>query len=150
MSTRKTTAERIEAAKLEKQQAEARIKKLLQEQKADERKRRNHRIIKRGANLESLLPDTIMLSDARFHAFLTKTVANDFGRKILAEFVTAQEKEDAANAASAAADGATPAPMPEAAAQKPTVPAPLKPAQMQSAQGATDAGRTVDGARQAG
>jgi hypothetical protein len=37
MATRKTAAEKIEAAKLEKAQMEAEIKRLLQQQKAEER-----------------------------------------------------------------------------------------------------------------
>ena len=104
MSTRKTTAERIEAAKLEKQQMEERIKKLLQEQKAEERKKRNHRISHRGAHLESMLPDTIKLSDSRFYTFLEKTVGNEFGRRALATLVAEQEKEDAANGVNGADD----------------------------------------------
>jgi len=104
MSTRKTTAEKIEAAKLEKQQMEERIKKLLQEQKAEERKKRNHRISHRGAHLESILPDTIGLSDKRFYSFLEKTVANDFGRRTLAALVAEQKKEDAANGVDITAD----------------------------------------------
>ena len=51
--------------------------------------------------MESILPDTIMLSDARFWTFLEKTVANKFGRDILATLKAEQEKEDAKNAAAA-------------------------------------------------
>ena len=94
MSNRKTTAEKIEAAKVEKQQAEALIKKLIREQRAEERKARNHRICKRGGLIESLLPDVIGLSDERFKAFLTKTAANDFGKKTLATLKAEQDKED--------------------------------------------------------
>ena len=59
MSTRKSTAERIEAMKTEKAQVEAEIKRLQNLHKAEERKKRNHRICKRGGLIESLLPDTI-------------------------------------------------------------------------------------------
>jgi len=105
MSTRKTTAEKIEAAKIEKAQAEAEIKRLLQQQKKEERKKRDHRIYKRGGLIESLLPETIGLSDERFSDFIKRTTANDYGRKALAEFVTSQEKEDGEPAAVATAQG---------------------------------------------
>ena len=119
MSTvRKTTAERIEAAKLEKAQMEAEIKRLLHLQKAEERKKRSHRISTRGAHIESLLPDTIGLTDARFFTFLEKTVANDFGKKILATLTAEQERESAKNAVNTtAANGGTSAAKPEAAAK---------------------------------
>jgi len=132
MSTRKTTAERIEVAKIEKAQKDAEIKRLMQQQKAEERKARNHRISKRGAHLESLLPDTIMLSDVRFFTFLEKTVANDYGRRALAALVAEQNKE---NAGDSAADD-----------EKPTT----KPAQSAAAPGTANESRTENGARQAG
>ena len=47
MSIRKTTAERIEVARIEKAQVDARIKKLLQEQKEADRKARTKRLIER-------------------------------------------------------------------------------------------------------
>ena len=104
MSNRKTTAERIEAAKLEKQEAEKRIKKLLQTKREEERKARNHRICKRGGLIESLLPDVIALSDERFKAFLNKTIANDFGRRTLVTFKAEQDKEDSEALAAESAD----------------------------------------------
>jgi len=85
MSTRKTTAEKIEAAKIEKQQAEARIKQLIQTQRAEERKARNHRFCKRGGYMEKLLPDLAILTDEQFETFFKRTTANDYGRKALVE-----------------------------------------------------------------
>lgn len=85
MSNRKTLDERIEAAKVEKEQAEARIKKLIQEQKAAERKARNHRLCKRGGLMEKLLPDLATLTDEQFETFFKRTTANNYGRDILAE-----------------------------------------------------------------
>ena len=136
MSTRKTTAEKIEAARIEKAQADARIKKLLQEQKEADRKARNHRISKRGAHLESLLPDTIMLSDVRFFTFLEKTVGNDYGRRALAALVAEQTAENAKNA-----DGS--AVLDEAPTASKPAPATVTP-------GAADGSRTENGTRQAG
>ena len=118
MSTRKTTAEKIEAAKLEKAQAEAEIKRLQNLHKAEERKKRNHRICKRGGLIESLLPDTIGLSDERFNDFIKRTTANDYGRKTLITLVTEQDREDAANSDSGTDGGDAPAePTPVATAQ---------------------------------
>jgi len=93
----KTRAERITNIEAEIQQLENQRKKLLQEQKlsgktgqtasasAWERKDRTNRLCKRMGHLESLLPETIALTEEQFKAFLDKTVANSFGRRILAE-----------------------------------------------------------------
>jgi len=109
MSTRKTTAERIEAMRTEKAQVEAEIKRLQNLHKAEERKKRNHRICKRGGLIESLMPDTIGLSDERFNDFIKRTTANDYGRKTLATLVAEQEKEDAANSSGGTDGGDAPA-----------------------------------------
>ena len=87
MSNRKTLEEKLEAARLEKGQAEARIKKLMQEQKAEERKARNHRFCKRGGFMEKLLPDLALLTDEQFETFFKNTTANNYGRKALADLV---------------------------------------------------------------
>lgn len=81
----KTRAERITNIEAEIQQLENQRKKLLQEQKLRERKARNNRLCKRAGLLEGLLPDTIVLTDEQFKTFLNKTVANSFGRRVLAE-----------------------------------------------------------------
>jgi NCAIR mutase (PurE)-related protein len=95
MSTRKTTSEKIEAAKIEKQQAEARIKKLLQEQKAEERKIRNHRLCKRGGLVEKLLPDLSRLTDEQFDTFVQKTLMSGFAEKILRGLVPPESESNA-------------------------------------------------------
>ena len=97
MSTRKTTAERIEAARIEKQQAETRIKKLLQEQKAQERKERNHRLCKRGGLVEKLLPDLIKLTDEQFEIFVQKTLMSGFAEKILRGLVPPESDAESDN-----------------------------------------------------
>jgi len=92
-------------------QMQKEIQRLKRVQNAEERKARTRRIIKRGADLESLLPDTIMLSDARFWTFLERTVANKFGRDVLSTLTAEQQKEDAKNAngaSSTSGDTATP------------------------------------------
>ena len=85
MSTRRSTAERIEAEIKRKKQTEEEIKRLLQQQKTEERKARTRRLIIRGGMLESLLPDTIALSDEQFNDFLKRTTANDYGRRALTD-----------------------------------------------------------------
>ena len=84
MSTRKPLADQIEAAQEEIRQRENRLKELLQKQKEQDRKARTHRLCERGGLLETLLPDTISLTSEQFKTFLEKTVANDFGRRTLA------------------------------------------------------------------
>ena len=88
MSTRKTTAEKIEAARIEKAQADARIKKLLQEQKEADRKARTKRLIERGAIAESLILGADMLTHEQFKAFLEKTVTSSYATRALAEIVS--------------------------------------------------------------
>ena len=113
-----TTSERIEAKKTEMEQKKNELALLVKRQRKEERKARNHRISTRGAHMESILPDTIGLSDTRFFTFLEKTVANDFGKKILATLTAEQDKDNAKNAASTTtAGGGTSAVKSEAAAK---------------------------------
>ena len=111
MSNRKTTAEKIEVARLEKAQADARIKKLLKEQRKTDRKARDNRIYKRGGLIESLLPDTINLTDEQFHSFMHMTIANKFGKDKLEQIIAEGEKK-----------AATQKPAQEEAAAKPPQP----------------------------
>ena len=84
MSNRKTTVEKIEETKAKITQYENHMKQLVQKQKADERKARTKRLCSRAGLLESMLPDTIALTDEQFKSFLERTTANDFGRRMLA------------------------------------------------------------------
>jgi hypothetical protein len=83
MSTRKTLNEQITAAQEEIRQREARLKELLQKHKIQERKDRTHRLCERGGYLESILPDTIPLTDEQFKTFLDKTLLTDHAQRIL-------------------------------------------------------------------
>ena len=83
MSIRKTTAEKIEAAKIEKAQKEAEIKRLMQQQKGEERKARNHRLCERGGIVEKLLPDLIRLNKEQFDIFVQKTLLSGYAEKVL-------------------------------------------------------------------
>ena len=73
-----TIEERI--AQLENQK-----KQLMQREKEKERKARTKRLCGRHGLFESMLPDTINLTEEQFKTFLEKTVANGHGRRVLAE-----------------------------------------------------------------
>ncbi len=107
----KTKAEKITSIEEEIRQLENRRRQLVQEQKAQERKDRTKRLCRRMGLFESLVPDSIPLTEEHFKTFLEKTVMSDPARRML-DGLTAQ------NAATAPAEGA------ETAAQGNT---PLKP-----------------------
>lgn len=98
----KTKTEKITSIEEEIRQLENKRRQLVQEQKAQERKDRTKRLCRRMGLFESLLPDTITLTDEQFKTFLEQTVATEHSRRILDE-LTAQ------NAATAAVKGAEPA-----------------------------------------
>ena len=85
----KTKAEKIADIELQLEQLENQRKKLVQEQKIQERKDRTKRLCKRMGLFESMLPDTIPLTDEQFQIFLEKTIAAEHSRRILDE-LTAQ------------------------------------------------------------
>jgi len=84
----KTTAQKIEQQKAEILQAENQLKKLLRQQKDEERKARTHRICQRGGLLEKLLPDTIALTEEQIKVFFEKTLLTPFARRALADVTT--------------------------------------------------------------
>jgi len=106
----KTRAEKINNIETEIQQLENQRKKLIQQEKEQNRKDRTRRLCKRAGLLESLLPDTIPLSDEQFKTFLEKTLLTDFTRRALTN-ITAQASGTTApqNAGSAAQGNAAPA-----------------------------------------
>ena len=83
MTTRKTTAEQIESAKLKLEQEKAKMQGLLQRHKSEERKKRTKRLIERGAIVESLIPEPEALTNEQIQIFLTKTIQTEFARRIL-------------------------------------------------------------------
>lgn len=85
----KTKAEKITSIEEEIRQLENRRRQLVQEQKAQERKDRTKRLCRRMGLFESLVPDSIPLTEEQFKTFLEKTVAADHARRILDE-LTAQ------------------------------------------------------------
>lgn len=95
----KTKIEKITSIEEEIRQLENKRKQLIQAQKAQERKDRTKRLCRRMGLFESLVPDTIPLTEEQFKTFLEKTVATDQSRRIL-DGLTAQ------NAAAPAAKAA--------------------------------------------
>ena len=98
----KTKIEKIASIEEEIKQLENKKKRLIQEQKEQERKDRTNRLCKRMGLFEKLLPDTIPLTEEQFKTFLEQTIATEHSRRIL-DGLTAQ------NAATAPAQGAEPA-----------------------------------------
>lgn len=86
----KSYDEKIAEAKLKIEQEQNNMKQLIQKQKEQVRKDRTKRLCKRMGLFESMLPDTITLTDEQFQGFLEKTILTDFARRILDEFVAKQ------------------------------------------------------------
>jgi len=93
---RKTTTEKITGIQTQIQQLENQRKRLVKQHNEEERKKRTHRICKRGGLIESLLPETIPLTDEQFKAFIEKTLLSGFARKTL-DGLTAQSCTTADN-----------------------------------------------------
>ena len=90
----KTKAEKIAAIELQMTQLENQRKKLIQEQKQQERKDRTKRLCKRMGLFESMLPESISLTDEQFQIFLEKTIVAEHSRRIL-DGLTAQRDAQA-------------------------------------------------------
>jgi hypothetical protein len=81
---RKTKADRIAEIDLEIEQLTNQRKQLEAQERERARKERTNRLCKRGGLLESMLPDTIKLTDEQFQTFFEKTLLTDFTRRTLA------------------------------------------------------------------
>jgi len=104
----KTRTEKIASYEEQIKQLEAQRKQLIQKEKEQDRKDRTKRLCRRMGLFESLLPDTITLTDDLFKTFLEKAVLTDQSRRIL-DGLTAQTTAVAAPIrASAAAQLNTP------------------------------------------
>ncbi len=91
--------EKIASIEQEIKQLKERQKQLQQQYNAQERKDRTKRLCRRMGLFESMLPDTIPLTEEQFKTFLEQTVAAEQSRRLLAELT-------ARNAAEAAPQGA--------------------------------------------
>ncbi len=105
MATRKTTAERIADTKERIEQYEKQMKQLLQRQKKQEQRERTHRLIERGAILESLIPGAVSFTNEQIKLFLEKTIQT--GATAAEPGASAPTPQAAPNAAGAAQGAAT-------------------------------------------
>lgn len=96
MAGKRTLDEKIAEMKLKKEQAENQLKQLLSKQKEAERKARAHRLIERGAILESLIDGADALTNEQIKTVLT--VALNTGEALDA-IIAAQENPGAVTAA---------------------------------------------------
>ncbi len=81
----KTRREKIEDIRAQKERLANREKVLLQAERADERKARTKRLCRRMGLFESMMPDTVALTEEQFKTFLEKTMLTAFTRRILDE-----------------------------------------------------------------
>ena len=79
----KTKIEKIASIEEEIKQLENKKKRLIQEQKEQERKDRTNRLCKRMGFIEKLLPGTIPLTEEQFKTFVEQTIATDHSRRVL-------------------------------------------------------------------
>jgi hypothetical protein len=86
MATVKTYASQIEAMLEDIKQKENRLKELIQKKKEQDRKDRTHRLIERGAILESLIDEPETFTNEQIKTFLEKTIQTMFAAKILTQF----------------------------------------------------------------
>ena len=128
MAKRKTVEQQIAEAQKKIEQEQSALKKLQGKQKEQRDKARNHRLCKRHGLIESILPDTIELTDKQFEDFVRHHIANTHGRNKLAELVAQGEKDiPPPKPAEPTTQGVTDTP-PKAAQQtgQPTNPTPQK------------------------
>ncbi|HCA30749.1 MAG TPA: hypothetical protein DEP23_14955 [Ruminococcaceae bacterium] len=81
----KTKTEKIADIQAQIEQLKNQEKRLMQQQKEQERKDRTKRLCKRMGLLESMLPDTIPLTEEQFKIFLERTIITEHSRHILTE-----------------------------------------------------------------
>ena len=81
----RTIAEKIANREERIQQLLNEKKQLIQKQKAEARRARNHRLYTRGGMLESLAAELETMTDDEVKVFLKKTIGSSFARKVLAE-----------------------------------------------------------------
>ncbi len=101
----RTTVEKIESVQEQIRQLENQKKRLMQEQKEQERKARTKRLIERGAILESLIPEADTFTNEQIKAFLEKTIRTESARKALANLTAAQGEPAAVKVAGAVQGG---------------------------------------------
>ena len=92
----KTVDEKIESIKEEIEHLKNRQKRLRQQYNAQERKDRTKRLCRRMGLFESMLPETIPLTDDLFKSFLEKTILSESASKHISALLTEQNATAAA------------------------------------------------------
>ena len=93
----------IEASEKRIQEEQQRLKLLEKKQTERDRKDRSHRLCKRHGYLESIIPDTINLTDEQFQDFVKQHIANKHGLAVIANLMgKAAQPNAAANTAAPA------------------------------------------------
>ena len=92
-----TVAEQIANAREEIKQKENRVKKLLLQQKEQDRKARTKRLIERGAILESLIAGAETHTNEEIKTLLQKIFATPYASKMINAFVAENGGENAGN-----------------------------------------------------
>ena len=88
----KTSLEKIAGYDEQITQLMNRKKQEMQKHKQAERKARDHRLIQRGAILESLIPNPEIYTNDEIKVFLKKTVGSSFAKRVLAELKPAKSQ----------------------------------------------------------
>jgi len=83
----KTFEEKIASKDEQILQLQNEKKRLIQQQKATERKERTRRLCSRHGMLEKYMPDLIIISDEMFEDFIRTGIDTKYGRSRLAEIV---------------------------------------------------------------
>lgn len=109
-----TKIEKIASIENEIKQLKERQRLLQQQHNAQERKDRTKRLCRRMGLFESMLPDTIPLTEGQFKTFLEKTVTTEQSRRIL-DGLTAQNAAPAAPQGAETAAQGNAAPIPKTA-----------------------------------
>ena len=86
MAKAKVLAEQVKNLEEEIQQKQNLLKELKNRYRVQEDKERTHRLIERGAILESLVENSEVLTNEQIKTFLIKTIQIDFARKVLTQF----------------------------------------------------------------
>lgn len=110
----KTKIEKIASIEEEIQQLKERQRLLQQQHNTQERKDRTKRLCRRMGLFESMLPDTIPLTDEQFKLFLEKSVTTEPSRRLL-DSLTAQNAATATPQGAETAEQVKVAPIPKTA-----------------------------------
>jgi len=92
----KSKLEKAERLEEEIQRLKNEKKIVLQQHREQERKARAHRICKRGALLESILPESVDLTDEQLKILLEKTLQSNFARNRIEEMQSPKKPSAAA------------------------------------------------------